>query len=101
MASGKYLGLKGDAWYKARMQALVRDDFCCQAYRLGISDIPCSEMRLRELHVHHIRMRIHGGSHDLDNLITLCKTHHETLHPWMKNSFSKKMIIFTKTLREL
>lgn len=81
MASGQYLQLKGDAWYKARMQALVRDGFCCQAYRLGISDIPCSEMRLRKRHVHHVKMRIHGGRHDLDNLITLCSTHHQMLHP--------------------
>jgi 5-methylcytosine-specific restriction endonuclease McrA len=101
MASRQYLQLKGDTWYKARMQALVRDDFCCQAYRLGISDMPCSEIRLRELQVHHIKMRIHGGSHNLDNLITLCKTHHELLHPWMKTSLSKKVITFAKTLREL
>ena len=83
------------------MQALVRDNFCCQAHQLGISDKPCSEKRLNELQVHHIKMRVHGGNHDLDNLITLCKSHHELLHPWMKKCFSKKFIAFTKTLCEL
>ena len=96
-----YLQLKGDEWHKARMQALVRDGFCCQAYRLGISDVPCSENRLKELQVHHVKMRVHGGNHNLDNLITLCKSHHEILHPWMKTSLAKKSMMFIKILPEL
>jgi hypothetical protein len=95
MVKNNYLRLKGDEWQKARMRALVRDDFCCQAYRLGISDEPCSENRLKELQVHHIKMRVHGGSHDLDNLITLCVKHHENLHPWMKFQ-----LVMKKNLKE-
>ena len=32
------------------------------------------------LHLHHIKYRSEGGTHDLSNLITLCATCHETVH---------------------
>lgn len=32
------------------------------------------------LHVHHIRPRGRGGSNDLDNLLTLCLSHHLWVH---------------------
>lgn len=34
----------------------------------------------RNLHVHHIRYRSEGGTHDEDNLITLCETCHDKAH---------------------
>lgn len=78
-----YLQCMGEAWEKARMRALVRDDFYCQAHQLGLCDEPCTENRLRFLHVHHVEERQAGGTHDLANLLTLCRTHHIKLHPHM------------------
>jgi len=34
--------------------------------------------------VHHIVPRIQGGSHDLENLLTLCRKHHTDRHPFMR-----------------
>lgn len=79
-----YLECRGEEWEKARMKALVRDDFTCQAHKLGICNQPCIENRLRFLNVHHIKERIHGGTHDLDNLITVCRAHHADIHPHMR-----------------
>jgi 5-methylcytosine-specific restriction endonuclease McrA len=78
-----YLQARGEVWEKARMRALVRDDFTCQAHKLGLCPEPCAERRLRRLHVHHIQWRSNGGTHDLANLITVCRTHHEQIHPHM------------------
>lgn len=72
-----YLQCTGEDWEKARMCCLVRDNFQCQI--LG-----CTETRLRFLQVHHKQWRIHGGTHDLDNLITLCRLHHIQQHPHMQ-----------------
>ena len=71
-----YLLARGDAWWKARMRCLVRDNFQCQ-------HPGCLESRLRFLHVHHIQARIDGGTHGLDNLVTLCREHHILKHPHM------------------
>lgn len=84
-----YLQCKGEHWEKQRMKALVRDDFTCQFAQLDLKPIEggCSheqpEIRLRFLHVHHKVERIHGGTHDLDNLLTICKAHHVQKHPHM------------------
>jgi 5-methylcytosine-specific restriction endonuclease McrA len=83
-----YLQVRGEAWQKARMRALVRDEFTCQAHKLGLCAEPCAENRLRLLHVHHIQERNHGGTHDLDNLITLCRGHHMEVHPHMRFEFA-------------
>lgn len=77
-----YLQCTGDSWTKARMRALVRDNFQCQAHKLGLGE--CSENRLNRLAVHHIKMRINGGTHDLDNLLTVCHFHHAEIHPHLK-----------------
>jgi hypothetical protein len=101
MSRKNYLKLTTPSWQKARMRALVRDDFRCQAHQLGLCETPCSETRLHKLHVHHLQMRIQGGNHDLDNLLTLCKAHHEMLHPWMKHRIAKKERHFDLKLKEL
>lgn len=85
-----YLSVKGEFWKKVRMRVLVRDDFTCQVHRLGLCNEPCGENRLRDLQVHHIRPRITGGTHDPDNLITLCREHHMQLHPWMRRELPMK-----------
>ena len=60
-------------WEKQRMRALVRDNFQCQ-------HPGCSETRLKQLTVHHLIKKCHGGSDNLDNLQTLCIHHHRELH---------------------
>ena len=50
---------------------LARDGYKCQCGKSG-----CSE----QLHVHHIVFRSQGGSDAPNNLITLCKKHHDALH---------------------
>lgn len=90
-----YLQCCGEEWDKARMRTLVRDDFTCQFHKLGLSEgDTCAtnhpETRLRFLHVHHIQERQHGGTHDLDNLITMCRVHHVMLHPHMRFEFSSR-----------
>ena len=84
MRNPHYLSCTGETWDKARMRTLVRDDFRCQAHKLGLCDEPCEEDRVRHLQVHHIKQRIHGGTHDLDNLLTVCKPHHIDIHPHMR-----------------
>lgn len=85
-----YLQCTGEEWQKQRMRALVRDDFTCQAHKLGLCDEPCTENRLRFLHVHHIEERQYGGSHNLSNLVTLCRQHHVQLHPHMLYELSRQ-----------
>lgn len=85
----QYLQCKGEEWEKARMRALVRDDFTCQFARLGLEEVAsCThahpENRLRKLQVHHLKKRINGGTHDDENLITICTAHHMEIHPHMK-----------------
>ena len=72
-----YLLARGDAWWKARMRCLVRDNFQCQ-------HPGCLESRLRFLQVHHIKARIDAGGHELSNLVTLCREHHTVHHPHMR-----------------
>lgn len=84
MAKPHYLSASGEEWQKARTLALARDNFTCQAHQLGLCNEPCTENRLRKLQVHHLKMRIHGGTHDLDNLLTLCHRHHVDVHPHMR-----------------
>lgn len=81
-----YLQNKGPHWEKQRMRALVRDNFICQNHQLGKEN--CQEDRLRFIHIHHIIPRIQGGTHDLDNLLTICRAHHEDIHPHMKKELA-------------
>ena len=66
---------KNTEWVQAREAALDRDQRwpVCPRY-----DLPgeCGG----GLHVHHLRRRSQGGTHDLENLVTLCAWHHDWLH---------------------
>jgi hypothetical protein len=54
-----------------RRAVLLRDRHCCQ--------VPgCRQATFVD--VHHLRARAAGGSHDLDNLLTLCGAHHRACH---------------------
>ena len=56
----------------AREYVLNRDNYTCQHCKGKSKDF--------HLHIHHIIFRRNGGSDDVDNLITLCKTCHNSLH---------------------
>lgn len=61
-------------WENARETALRRDQYRCQH---------CDRREGKwgtDLQVHHIRPVKEGGSHDLNNLATLCNTCHWKLH---------------------
>lgn len=51
---------------------LVRDSHTCQDCKGKKKD--------KILHIHHIQFRSNGGSNVVSNLITLCKTCHDSLH---------------------
>ncbi len=64
---------RGDLFGYENVKAFVlaRDGHGCQAGKKG-----CSE----KLHVHHIVWRSRGGTDAPDNLVVLCRKHHEQLH---------------------
>lgn len=84
----------GEDWQKARMRALVRDEFRCQ-------EPGCTEDRLRRLEVHHILPRARGGQHDLDNLVTLCRVHHAARHPHLGRVLEREEHHLSYPWREL
>jgi len=64
----------------ARRAALERDGHRCRATDYGLEGGCVGWLPLE---VHHVRRRSQGGTHDLDNLVTLCYGHHQwvTEHP--------------------
>lgn len=58
------------AWAQARRAALARDGNRCTVSRLLGGDCHGA------LHVHHITPLASGGTHTIDNLGTVCATHH-------------------------
>lgn len=60
-----------DYGYSSRRKAVLhRDNYTCQ----------CCGKKDCQLQTHHIIYRIHGGSDDENNLITLCKECHKGVH---------------------
>jgi hypothetical protein len=90
-----YLPASGEEYEKQRMRCFVRDNFTCQFEALGLPAIEgiceCGDPqdKIRYLNCHHKKQRSHGGNHDLDNLITVCKSHHEMIHPHMRFELSQ------------
>ncbi|MBM3191112.1 MAG: HNH endonuclease [Chlamydiae bacterium] len=72
-------------FYNVKHYVLHRDHHTCQQ---------CKKTKLA-LHVHHIIFRSNGGSSSPDNLITLCKNCHETLHGSSQAELLSKKL-FTK-----
>jgi len=83
----------GPSWYKQRKKARERDDYSCRFCGKG------KEVIGRLPAVHHIRPRYmwtvqeeHEEMNSLDNLVTLCPSHHGTLEGKFKNSSPKEFI---------
>jgi len=62
-------------WERAREQALKRDQYRCQHCRKT-----AAHRWNLDFQVHHIRPVAKGGTHDLENLATLCNNCHRQLH---------------------
>lgn len=65
-------------WSRLRLEILERDEHHCR---------DCGAKR--GLHVHHIKIRKHGGGDAPDNLITLCNKCHQRWHAGQKKSISR------------
>lgn len=67
--------MEGSEWRYRRMECLIRDDYTCQ---------DCGDTGGLEgdaiLHAHHQTRVSGGGSDELDNLTTLCKSCHNKKH---------------------
>lgn len=59
-------------FYNKREYILTRDSYKCQSCKGKSKD--------KKLEVHHIIYKSEGGSDQLDNLITLCRTCHNKIH---------------------
>lgn len=68
----------GPEWWEIRRAALQRDSYRCTD--CGMSNAESREHYGEALSVHHIEPYDEGGSHDLDNLRTLCKGCHARQH---------------------
>jgi RNA-directed DNA polymerase len=68
------MSIGNQLWDEARRQALERDGYRC---------VQCGSTK--DCDVHHIQARKDGGSHDLDNLITLCKECHQKTPSYGRN----------------
>lgn len=69
-------------WDSRRKSVYARDKFQCQ--NCGAGGGPNGST---ELHAHHIVPKSKGGTHQRSNLVTMCKSCHNTIH---KNSSQKK-----------
>jgi len=72
---GGYNGYNTKVWEEQREKVLERDDYECQ--ECHITNEEHKKKHGCELHVHHIIPYRLCESHDLDNLITLCRIHHK------------------------
>lgn len=62
-------------WDRRRKIVYRRDDYRCQ--KCGAKGGPLGNV---ELHCHHVRPISEGGSHQLENLQTLCRRCHNSVH---------------------
>ncbi|WP_135827222.1 HNH endonuclease [Halorussus ruber] len=62
-------------WDDIRKTAYLRDDYTCQNCKLEGS--PHGDTKL---HAHHVVPKSRGGTHDLENLVTLCEECHLAVH---------------------
>ena len=72
----------GRAWTRIRARYVKEHPFCEQCFERGVL-VPVEE-------VHHIIPLAEGGTHEPDNLISLCKSCHSRIHAergdrWGKN----------------
>lgn len=75
-----------------RQQAIERDGQHC-VY------VPCDQSNLD---VHHVRWISRGGTHELANLATLCKNHHDTIHrDTYSEQYVRKLVSINMAIRKM
>ncbi len=67
-----------------KQKARERDDFTCQVDGCDVRD------EGKRTHAHHKLPKRSGGADDLDNLITLCDIHHQTLEQQLYDTFMER-----------
>ncbi len=72
-----------ELWRETRKKILKRDKYTCQdcGDRRKFTDLFFGKL---ELHIHHKKPVAEGGTNAPDNLITLCFSCHQEIHPWLK-----------------
>lgn len=58
---------QNEVWSRIRQVVLDRDSYSC---------VLCGKTKPSRLHVHHILKRKDGGTHHIDNLVTVCPSCH-------------------------
>jgi len=83
----------GPSWYKQRKKARERDDYSCRICGDGKEELS------RNPAVHHIRPKYmwnvqeeHEEMNSLDNLVTLCYSHHQLLEGEYKNLSTEEFV---------
>ena len=75
------LGSKSEPLDVGRLQRTVTDALRrALNLRDGGCAFPSCSRRPRRCHAHHIRYWFHGGPTRLDNLVLLCRFHHQLIH---------------------
>lgn len=76
------------AWEVRKGEVWLRDEGKCQAQNVmpGGSEYACEG----PLDVHHVIHRSKGGTDSLQNLILLCRKHHNWMHPEKSLRWSKR-----------
>lgn len=75
-------------WCDARDEVLERDQWDCQGAARGLvhdCDFP--------LDVHHVKPRSQGGTHELSNLICLCRPAHRWVHEHPAESYRMGLLV--------
>ncbi|GAB2587709.1 HNH endonuclease [Spirosoma areae] len=62
-----------------RVAVLVRDDFKCRKCGWSQDQAKTGDPR-HFLELHHLTHHAKGGKNEIDNLVTLCNVHHDTIH---------------------
>lgn len=73
-------------WNERRKEVYERDGYECQ--RCGEEGGKKGDV---ELHAHHIKPISQGGSHDLNNLKTVCESCHQVLHSYSTSMSNNSM----------
>jgi 5-methylcytosine-specific restriction endonuclease McrA len=64
----------GPEWWQIRRAVLQRDNYRCT--ECGMTNSECRDEYGESLSVHHVVPYEDGGTHDTENLVTLCKACH-------------------------